>query len=257
MTGRLGRREAGLQRLHEIDDLSAAVRRDVRRDVLSVDLALDRLHDALANGVLVFLRREIVGRRLFDELLGQRELRRLDVAVGNRDLGRGPNLVGVVELLHDENAVERPEENQVLLAAGRILSERGASGILERRGEQTICAVASLVGPQVVDLIEILAIHFRQRDELHDVDHAGRFFLQRFYLLGAQHHVLILRELVALDGVVARHHLIVLRTGVLLFQSRAALFVQHVERHARLRFRRRVEIDGNRNETERDRGGAD
>src|SRR5678815_502878 len=78
-----------------------------------------------------------------------------------------------------------------------------------------------------------------------------------FELLGAENHVLILGELVALHRVVAGHDLAILGTDVLLLEPRAALLVQHVERDARLRFRRRKQADGNRNKTEGDGGCAD
>ena len=50
--------------------------------------------------------------------------------------------------------------------------------------------------------------------------------------------VLPLRELVALDGFVARDDLVVLGTRVLLLEPRPTLLVQHVEGHARLGFGR-------------------
>ena len=109
---------------------------------------------------------------------------RLDVAFGNGDFGRRAHLVGVVQLLHHEHAVERAQEHEVLLAARRVLSERGAAGLLERSGEQAIRAVAALVGPEVVDLLEVLAVDLGERHELDDVDRAGRLLLERLELFG-------------------------------------------------------------------------
>ena len=46
---------------------------------------------------------------------------------------------------------------------------------------------------------------------------------------GVKTHVLVLGELVALDDVVLRDHVVFLGADVLLLQARAALLVQHVE----------------------------
>ena len=70
-------------------------------------------------------------------------------------------------------------------AARGVLAERGASGFLQRRGEQTIRAIAALVGAEVVDLLEVLAVDLGERDELDDVDHARRLLLERLELFGA------------------------------------------------------------------------
>ena len=131
-------------------------------------------------------------------------------------------------------------------------------GLLERLGEQAIGAIATLVGAEVVDLLEVLAVDARERDELDDVDRARRLLLERLQLFGREDDVLVLRELVALDRFVAGHDfVVVLGADVLLLEPRAALLVQHVERHARLGLRGRVDVDGDGDEAEGDRGGAD
>ena len=126
---------------------------------------------------------------------------------GMRDFGRRPDFVGVVELLHHEHAVERTQQHEVLLPARRVLSERGATGLLERGGEQPVRAIAALVGAEVVDFLEVFAIDLRQRDELDDVDRLRRLLLERLELFGREDDVLVLRELVPLDGLVARDDL--------------------------------------------------
>ena len=128
----------------------------------------------------------VLVRRLIDQLLRELELGVLHLAGGNGDFGRRTNFVGVVELLHHQHAVERTKEHEVLLAARGVLTERGAPGLLERRGEQAIRAVAALVGAEVVDLLQVLAIDLRERDELDDVDGARRLFLQRLELFGRE-----------------------------------------------------------------------
>ena len=125
-------------------------------------------------------------RRLLDELLRELELRRPSLAVGDRDFGRRANLVGVVQLLHHEHAVERAQEDEVLLPARRVLAERGLARLLQRRGEQAIRPIAALVGSEVVDLLQIFAVDLGQRDELDDVDRARRLLLERLELLGVR-----------------------------------------------------------------------
>ena len=109
-------------------------------------------------------------------------------------------------------------------------------GVLERLREEAIRAIAALVGAEVVDLLDVLAVDRGERDELDDVDHTRRLLLQRLQLFGAEDDVLILGELVALDGVIAADRVAVLGADVLLLEPRPTLFVQHVERHARLGF---------------------
>src|SRR5438552_5021013 len=113
----------------------------------------------------------------------------------------------------------------MLLTARRVLTERGTSGLFQGCREQTIRAIATLVGAEVIDLLEILAIDARKRDELDDVDRARRLFLERLQLLGAENDVLILGELVPLHRVVAGHDLVVLRADVLLLESGPAFLV--------------------------------
>src|SRR5690606_22446342 len=94
------RGEAGLERLHQVDDLR--LRRLLRRgdDVLAFDLALDLLEDAGAHFVVVQLWLELLRRGLLDELHGELQLLVLHLALAQRHLGEWPDLVRVVELLH-------------------------------------------------------------------------------------------------------------------------------------------------------------
>jgi len=140
-----------------------------------------------------------------------------------------------VQLLHHEHTIARPEQHEVLLPARRVLSERCPARMLERFGQQAIGAIASLGRPQVVDFLKVFAIDLCQRDEFQDIDRARRLLLERLELVRREDDVLILREFVALDGVVAADNLVVvLGTDVLLLEARTALLVQHVERDARL-----------------------
>src|SRR5205823_6550405 len=101
------------------------------------------------------------------------------------------------------------KQNEMLLSPGGILPKRGAARFLQRFRKQTIGAISSLVGAEVVDFLEIFAVHLRERDEFENIDHSRRLLLERLELLRAQYHILILRELVALYDFVARDHLVV------------------------------------------------
>ena len=52
------------------------------------------------------------------------ELGVLHLAGGDGDFGRRTHFVGVVELLHHQDAVERTKQNEVLLPARGVLTER-------------------------------------------------------------------------------------------------------------------------------------
>ena len=54
----------------------------------------------------------------------------------------------IVELLHHQDVAHRPDQHEVLLAAGGVLAQRGAAGLLERRGEQPYARSPPLSGPR-------------------------------------------------------------------------------------------------------------
>src|SRR5882762_10233758 len=60
--------EARLKRLHQVEHLGVGAGRDISRDVLSIDLALDGLQHALAHRVLVLGGLERLVRCLIDQL---------------------------------------------------------------------------------------------------------------------------------------------------------------------------------------------
>src|SRR5207253_2614357 len=80
--------------------------------------------------------------------------------------------------------------------------------------------------------------------------------LQRLELVVGDAHVLVLGELVALHEAAPLDRLVARRTERLLLDARAALGVQQVERDVAAR-RRRVELDRDGHEPERDRSGAE
>jgi hypothetical protein len=98
----------------------------------------------------------------------------------------------VVELLHYQHVPHRAHQDEILLAAGRVLAERGPAGVLEGCRQQAIGPIAALVRPEIVDLLEIDPVHRREWHELGDVDGIGGFLVERLDLLGREPYVLAL-----------------------------------------------------------------
>ncbi len=243
------RREARLERLHQVHDLRARAL-GCGRDLTAFDLALDRLAVALAHLVLVALRMELVARDLLDDLDGELQLRLAYLGVLDRHVTDRPYLVGVEQLLHHQSLARRPDQHQVLLASGGPAGERRASGLLHRLAQQPIGLGSSFVGAEVVGAVEVHGVHGRGGHELRDLDGLLRLLGHRLQLLLAEDHVLFLRELVALDHLVARHGLAVLRAHVLLLEAALALGVEQVERHGRGRLPGGIEPNRDRDHAE-------
>ena len=123
---------------------------------------------------------------------------------------------------------------RLLAAAARPAPDGAAAGLLQGGDDQCERLCPAAVGREAVSPLEIHRIDRRQRDELGDIDAvAARFLerlerLERLELLGSEHDVLIFRELVALDDLVAADHLAFLDADVLLLQARAVLAVQEM-----------------------------
>src|SRR5688572_19083824 len=117
---RLGAFQAGAQRLHQIDDLAAALGFDFGHgDLLSFDFLLDFGLDAAAVLVGVRVRIEALGSLLLDQLLRELHLLRFDLGLGNLDFGRRAHVRGEVQLLHRQHVVDRTDQHDVRLAARR------------------------------------------------------------------------------------------------------------------------------------------
>src|SRR5205814_1636835 len=93
-------------------------------------------------------------------------------------------------------------------------------------------------------------IDLHHRQELRDLDQLRGRLGEGLDLLVREGDVLILRELVAPDGLLAGHDLAVLRADVLLLEARAALAMQHVEGDRGLTLGRVEEADRYRDEPE-------
>ena len=53
-----------------------------------------------------------------------------------------------MQLLHDQHAVQRAHQHQVLLASGGVLTQGRAAGGLQRLAQQPVRPIATLVGPR-------------------------------------------------------------------------------------------------------------
>ena len=118
--------------------------------------------------------------------------------------------------------------------------------------EQRVGLGAALVGREVVGLVEVHRVDRFERHELGDLGHVRAGLLHRLQLLGREHHVLVLREFVALDHVLARDRHFFLDADVLLLQPRAAGLVQQVEGDRLARLGGRIELHRDRHQPERD-----
>ena len=126
---------------------------------------------------------------------------------------------------------------RLLAAAARPAPDGAAAGLLQGGDDQCERLCPAAVGREAVSPLEIHRIVRRQRDELGDIDAVAARFLERLErlerlelleLLGSEHHVLIFRELVPLDDLLAADHLAFLDADVLLLQARAVLAVQEM-----------------------------
>jgi hypothetical protein len=208
--------------------------------------------------VLVALRVPGLGGDLLDDLLREPELGGLELRhVGQRHLVPRLHLGGVAELVHDEAVLERPQLDDVLLAAGRVRGHADEPGLEHRVVEQLVRALAALVRPEVVALLDVQRIDRGPRHELLERDRLRRDRVERLELLGREDHVLALAVLVALHRVLAVDDLVALRADVLLAEPGAVRVVQHVEVDVSARLVRRVELRRDRDEPERDGRGTD
>ena len=241
------------QRFHQVDDLAAFPRRFGHGDLLAFHLLLHRCFYARAHLVGISARIEPVGGLLLDQLLRELELRVAHFGLRNVDVLDGAHFARVHELLHHQAVLDRADHDDVLLAARRPAAERTALRLAQRLGEKRIGLGAALVGREVIGFVEVHRVDGLDRHEFADVRRAGAGFLQSFQLLGREHHVLVLGELVAFDHVFARDRDLFLDAEILLAQARAARLVQQVERDGAARLGRRKELDRNRHQPERNR----
>ena len=114
------------------------------------------------------------------------------------------HLVGVAHGLEAQHAVDRPDGDQRLLRAQHEAADRDLVLVLHHLGEQAVGLGRVLVGHQVVRLLEVHGVDLGEVDEVLDLDLPARLGLERGELVGLDHHVVAVLELVALDDLVVR-----------------------------------------------------
>ena len=196
---------------------------------------------------------ERIGSLLLDQLPRELELGLLDLAFRDLDLLDRPHLAGVKKLLHDEALQNRPDHHDVLLAARAIATDGAALGLAQRAGEQRIRLGAPLVGSEVVGLVEEYRIDRLDRHEFGDLRAVRPRLLHRLELLGGEHHILVLRELIPLHHVFARHGHVLFDAEVLLPEPGPASLVEEIEGDRMTCLGRGIELHRNRHESKGNR----
>jgi hypothetical protein len=104
--------EAGLERLHQIDNLrlGGLCWRETHR--FAFHLSADDVLKPLAELIFVFLRLERLRGKLTYELLGQLQLRFFDFGLPDRDLRERTHFVGVAKLLQDQGVLVGAHHHQ-------------------------------------------------------------------------------------------------------------------------------------------------
>ena len=176
---------------------------------------------------------ELLAHQLVDETDGQVQLAVLELdGLPPVDVVEIANLVGVVHGVEHEPALDRADQHQPFLAAHDVLGETDPVGLGHGVRQQAIGLVATLVGTQVVCLLEVDRVDLFQRHELFKLDDLGGLLFKGLELVVLETDVLVLGELVAADQVRSLHDLVAHRAELLLLQARAASVVQEIERDA-------------------------
>src|ERR1700693_400146 len=157
-----------------------------------------------------------------------------------------------MQLMQREAVTYGPDHDDVLLAARDPSSYGALASFAQRGGEQRVRLRAALVGRQIISPVKIHRIHGFQRNELADVDRVTRRIFEFLQFLRAEHHVLVFGELIALDHFRAFDDFSVVDGNVLLLYPGAILLAQQIEGEALRGDRRRVELDGDGDQSEGD-----
>src|SRR6185312_3528674 len=160
-----------------------------------------------------------------------------------------------VKLMQRESIADGPKDDDVIPPVVRPTGDSASPALTQRGHEQRKGLSPTLVRRQIVGPLEINRIDGGERHELRDVDTVTAGLLQRLQLLGSEHHVLVLGELVALDDLLPPDHLLLLLANILLLQPRAILRMQQVKAHPLRADRRRVQLYRDRHQSEGDREG--
>ena len=247
--------QARLERLHQVHDLRPRPLLGRGHDLLALDLLLRSASRSACGPRLRTARARTASDVICSMSWPARRISASRICRPlRRDLGERPHLVRVVELLHDQASLVRPERDQVVLPARGPPGDRVDAAVLHRLAPaaRTPClppcrdrgsrAARNRSGPgksagtnSAISMPCVARWSSALSSSSVNVD------------------VAVLRVFVALDHLGARHDLLVLRADVLLFQPRAVLFVQQVEGQAGRHAHGRVDTDGHRDQAERDR----
>ena len=230
----LRRRQALLQRLHEVDDLAPGLLGGrLGDDLLALGLALEQRQHLLAIVVLVFADVEL-RRQGLDQLLGhlQLALARLGVRVGQAfELVLGDDFIGVQHGGDRQRLPQRPDRREVLLGAQNEATDADLVGPLHGFAEERVGLRGAAIRHQVVRARVVDGIDLGQLDEVLDLDRLGRLGIERLELLAGDGDVASLADLESLDDVLPGDFLAVDAADALLLDAPAILVVQHVEAH--------------------------
>src|SRR5512147_1313185 len=126
----------------------------------------------------------------------------------------------------------RTEDYRVLAIVHSELGDTEVTGLLERASQQSVRALPSLFGHQVIGGFEINGVHFIEFDKFEDFHRLGGLRLDLLDLFRLDNDVLTLAILVALHNLTAVHHDLFFRTYKLLLETDVVCPMQHVKRNA-------------------------
>ncbi|MCY1297376.1 hypothetical protein D3C72_1340280 [compost metagenome] len=159
------------------------------------------------------------------------------------------HFIGEQQLLEHQPAFDRPDLHDMRFALGGPLGDGAAPGPGHGFAQQAVRLAAALVRRDEIGLVVVQRIDALLRNERDDIDHVAGAFFQRLEFVGREGHEAALLEFIALHHVGPLDDLLRLLGDVLLLQARAFL-AQQVEAHCRAGFGGRVELDGDRYQTE-------
>jgi hypothetical protein len=140
-----------------------------------------------------------------------------------------------------EDAVERPDDRDVLAVVEREAPDRRPARALQRRVQQPIGVLGLLTRTDEVRLLIEDRIDVGRADEVVDLDDVARAPRRRLDLVLLQDHVLARGDLVALHDLLVGDLLVLLRAEPPVLDARPVLEVNLVEVD-RLGLRRRVQL---------------
>ena len=238
---RLRLRQAGLQRVHQVDDIAALGRcRDDR--LVALQLLPDHVHQRDLVAILVVLRIEL-GFLLLDQLFG--ELQHFRVRVADRDVaeifGGAAHLVGVAQRADEHAVLARADGHHAFAAGHHQPGDRQLAGLAHRFAQHDECFLGHRsVGRQVIGRILVDHVDRVFIDEGLDVHRVVGFDPDRIEVGVLDDDVLLVLVFVALDQVRALDQA-ELRIDRLHVDAVVGLLVQLIEGDALARAGCRIE----------------